>query len=1011
MIHHRSNRTERLVAALADRLREPADPFRPDWVLVGARGLGVWVQQQVADRNGVCGNVEFLRPAEALQRLIERLDPAPPEPWSEGRLRWALLFALEDRLQHPAFSEVARWSQEDGEEFVQRRLASLAAELAPRFERNALYRAEDTQAWGPNGAWDEVLWDDLRDLDQLDPALRVEHAIGLLEGASPDVLPARVAAFTVGALPPLFLRLLSALDEQTPVHVHSLRLPTLDHPLAASLGGQSVELDALLDAAAAKTRDEFVAPEGTGVLGDLQRALAGFPAVDGEPEDRCSIRVHGCAGDLRQVEVLRDVLHECLAEDPTLRPRDILVMCPDMATMGPLIRAVFAKGPYPAPWADGAPLPALPFRLADRGLSETNRAAAALLAAMDLLDTRFAVRGVLDLIALPAVAEHHGLEGEALEALGGVLSRVHVHWGADAAHRDELDVPSGEHFTWRQGLDRLLLGLALEDDADVLGIRAAAGPDVAEIAHGIGAVAHIVDALIALRSELGVARPAAEWRTRLLALLECLCGDRGGETASTRTAIRRIAKQAGSDRPVSWLPVRALLAGALSAPEAGRGYLAGAVTVSDLVPLRSVPFRVIAVLGLDDDRFPRTSTEPSFDRLARDPRVGDRNMRMDDRALFLETVLSARSRLELLYSDRSELEGRLRPPATVLAELLEHAPAEEEQHPLQPFAVRRFNGGTFAFDSGLADAARALQSALKPRESRPFLPDLLPEPVARRWTLRELQRFYASPCAWFARQVLGVSMYGQRDELCDTELLAAPADALEAWNWRNAYVRARLEGIDDVAALWRAEGRLPLGTLGKVMAEDIADQGEPILVAVQSARTGTRRRLSVHWQQGETGLSGSVEAWGDTQLFWSVSRMPNAKRRLEAHIAHIVQSAAGHGLATRLLGGAFDRTWAPLPPDRAEEIQGELMALIALGQRAPLMFWPDPSLAWMTTSEDKRRGAASAEWRKVQEREAESAWVMGHEKPFAKVTRVPVPEGLDFQTLAKRILAPMLEAT
>ncbi|MCP4804055.1 MAG: exodeoxyribonuclease V subunit gamma, partial [Proteobacteria bacterium] len=140
--------------------------------------------------------------------------------------------------------------------------------------------------------------------------------------------------------------------------------------------------------------------------------------------------------------------------------------------------------PFPGPWKDGEPLPALPFRLADRGLSETNRAAAALLAAMDLLETRFEVRSLLDVMALPAVAEHHELDGGSLEALAGVLARVHVHWGADAAHRGELDVPAGEHFSWRLGLDRLLVGLALDDDGDMLGVRAAAGPDVAECPPG-----------------------------------------------------------------------------------------------------------------------------------------------------------------------------------------------------------------------------------------------------------------------------------------------------------------------------------------------------------------------------------------------------------------------------------------------------------------------------------------------------------------------------------------------
>jgi exodeoxyribonuclease V gamma subunit len=1008
LIHHRSNQTERLVEALAARLAEPADPFRPDWVLVEARGLGVWVQQQVAHRNGVCGNVEFLRPAEALQRLLQRLDPDPPAPWSDGRLRWALLFALEDRLDHPAFDAVKRWSLEDGPEYVQRRLSSLAAELAPRFEKYALYRPQETRGWSANGAWDHVLWDDLRALDELDPADRVERAISLLGTADEEALPARVAAFTVGTLPPAFLALLKAVDARTPVHIHSLRVPSLDHPLAASLGGQPATLDGLL--ADVTVSDDFVVPERPGVLGDLQRALVGAPnSATSTP--RPTLRVHGCVGDLRQAEVLRDVLHECLAADDTLRPRDILVMCSDMATLGPLVRAVFAKGPRPGPWRDGEPLPALPFRLADRGLSETNRAAAALLAAMDLLDTRFEVRAVLELMALPAVAAHHGVDADSLEGLASVLARVHVHWAADAAHRGEQPVPSGEHFTWRQGLDRLLLGLALAEDADILGLRAAAGMDVAEASHAIGAVAQVVDHLIGLRAELTTPRTADAWRSELLALLETLCGTKGGETALTRRAIRSLAADAASDRPVSWPPVRGMLTSALSLPEAGRGYLAGAVTVSDLVPLRSVPFRVIAVLGLDDDRFPRTSTEPGFDRLAEAPKPGDRSVRLDDRALFLETVLSARQRLELFYSDRSEVDGRKRPPATVLAELLEHAPAQKISHPLQPFAVRRFDGGTFAFDAQQAAAAASLQTALDDKEPSPFLANLLAAPEPREWPLRDVQRFFRSPCAWFFRQVLGVGMYDRRDELSDTEPLDWPADALESWAWRDAYVHARLNGDADVLATWHAEGRLPLGTLGRLMGEAIADEAEPLVSQLLAARTLPRDRLSIRWRHEELSLSGSAETFGGTQLFWTVSRFPNAKLRVKAHLAHVALCASGHAPQTRIVGAAYDRTWAPINPVAASTRLGELMNLVELGQRTPLMFWPDPSHAWASSTADKRARAAWQEWDKILQRERESAWVMGDQPPMWNVTRVPVPEDHDFQTLADLVIGPILGAS
>ena len=57
-----------------------------------------------------------------------------------------------------------------------------------------------------------------------------------------------------------------------------------------------------------------------------------------------SVQVHSCHGVARQVEVLREVLLGLLADDDTLEPRDILVMCPDIETYAPLIVAGFGLG-------------------------------------------------------------------------------------------------------------------------------------------------------------------------------------------------------------------------------------------------------------------------------------------------------------------------------------------------------------------------------------------------------------------------------------------------------------------------------------------------------------------------------------------------------------------------------------------------------------------------------------------------------------------------------------------
>ena len=126
------------------------------------------------------------------------------------------------------------------------------------------------------------------------------------------------------------------------------------HPLLASLGRDARELRRTLVGAGFPSGDASPWPGDatddppTTLLGLLQHDLRAnhAPTADErsarrhDPADR-SLQVHACHGPARQVEVLREVLVGLLQDDPTLEPRDILVMCPDIETYAPLISAGF----------------------------------------------------------------------------------------------------------------------------------------------------------------------------------------------------------------------------------------------------------------------------------------------------------------------------------------------------------------------------------------------------------------------------------------------------------------------------------------------------------------------------------------------------------------------------------------------------------------------------------------------------------------------------------------------
>ena len=125
--------------------------------------------------------------------------------------------------------------------------------------------------------------------------------------------------------------------------------------LLASWGRDSRELQLVLTIGGELSDRHHAGTEGQAatLLGRLQadihadRPAPGQPLPDADDErlllaeDDDSVRIHACHGRARQVEVLREAILHRLADDPTLEPRDVIVMCPDIETFAPLIEATF----------------------------------------------------------------------------------------------------------------------------------------------------------------------------------------------------------------------------------------------------------------------------------------------------------------------------------------------------------------------------------------------------------------------------------------------------------------------------------------------------------------------------------------------------------------------------------------------------------------------------------------------------------------------------------------------
>ncbi len=751
-------------------------------------------------------------------------------------------------------------------------------------------RGEDTDgAGGPlngGGRWQARLWRELRSrIDRPSHAERLGAASDRLRDQPGLIdLPPRISLFGLTRLPASYLQVLGALAAARDVHLFLLHPspalwkavaearrpgrgiitrredPTAALPvnrLLASWGQDSRELQLVVRAGGDQVDHHYPVARRTGtLLGRIQADIRHDrrppgPPLPGESDQRPplhpdddSVQVHACHGRARQVEVARDAILHLLARDSGLEPRDVIVMCPDIEVFAPLIQATFGAGEVyeqdepEAITADARPVD-LRVRLADRSLRQTNAVLAVLARLLELAGQRVTASQLLDLAGREPVRRRFAFDDEELGRIQEWVKASGIHWGLDAAHREPFKLEALDAGTWAAGLNRILLGAAMSEDDQRLFGRVLPLDDVESSAIDlVGRFAEFIDRVQAALDALSDRKTIDAWAQALSDSCSALTLVSERESWQRSQLVRLLADVVGeasisgtSNRLDIALPeLRSLLADRLRGRPTRANFRTGHLTICTLVPMRSVPHRVICVLGLDDGEFPRRTPRDGDDLILADPHVGDRDPRSEDRQMLLDALLAAEDHLIITYTGNDERTNIPRPPAVPVAELLDvvddtvrvqTGPARARvvvRHPLQPFDPRNFAPGrlvaegAWSFDRVALEGARALTGH---REARgPFLRSPLPGLEARALELEDLVGFAERPVRTFLRRRLGITVGDYGDDVEDA--LPVALDGLARWGVGQRLLEGALSGADRQASV-RAEiarGTLPPGRLG-----------------------------------------------------------------------------------------------------------------------------------------------------------------------------------------------------
>ncbi|UJA20945.1 exodeoxyribonuclease V subunit gamma [Thermoleophilia bacterium SCSIO 60948] len=1074
MLHvHRSERADALVDGLAELLSDPPeDPFATEVVAVPTRGMERWLTQRLSARlgtsdesgrrDGVCANVDFPFPQRLVESaIVSALGEDPDrDRWLPERAAWPLVDVINESMDEAWFEPVARHLRRDDGADSGRRFR-LARHLADLFDRYGRHRPEIIAAWArgeeaetghPAESWQESLWRRLADrLGGTDPVSRLEAATRAIESSADAVdLPERISFFGMTRVSGLRLGVLEAIAAHRDVNLFLLHpSPALwgrvaDGPmpsevvrstdstraltsnrLLASWGQDAREMQLSLGAVES-FEDRHLAAE-YGATSMLERIQAGVRTdaplsrndSDGPPREPLdpadtSLRIHACHGPARQVEVLREaILHE-LERDPTLEPRDVIVMCPDIETFAPLIHATFGAGdvfedPDLSDVATGDKPVDLKVRLADRALRQTNPILGVAARLIELGTERVTASQVLELADEEPVRSRFGFDDEALERIQSWISDAGIRWGLDARHRAPFKLDSLESGTWKAGLDRILLGVAMTEDELPLVGGVLPLDDVESGAIDLaGRLAEMVDRLESGLTGLAEPKPIAAWTEHLWHFVASMTRTRrrdAWQSTEFERLLEDLVEESAQDGmpsqiAISFGELKGLIADRLEGRPTRANFRTGHLTICTLQPMRSVPHRIVCLLGFDDGVFPRKSQRDGDDLLLADPRIGDPDGRLEDRQMLLDAMMAAEETLIVTYSGRDERTNLIRPPCVPVGELLDAVDATASvedgrardmvlvEHPLQPFDPRNFENGrirpdtSWSFDRFLLDGAAQL-SAGTDVEDRPFLDRPLSPVESRTIELDDLVRFVQEPVRQFLRGRLGINLRSYGNEVEDR--LPIDLDGLGRWGIGEKMLEGLLSGASPRAVCLAeiARGGLPPQQLGKAIHDGAFTIAERIYEAVSEADPSppTSTEARVELADGRTvagtvtGIRGKVVTAASYSSLKPKNRIGAWVRLLallatdpDRDLTALTAGKSGNGASAAVISSLGDD-----PETRRETALSHLEAIVAIYDRG----LTEPLPIYCSTSAAYAVGVYSGEAKKAYAA-ARKAWTSGY---------------------------------
>lgn len=975
---HHFPKQEDLAELLLDNLASEGSvsPFHKSTVLVRNQGMATWLRQRIATQTGLAMLVEFPQPNSFLQGLIDEKSVQLDE------LKWPIYKLLPSLLEKTEFGILKTYLSSSTTEIESSlKRYQLSSQIAALYDKYLLYRPEWITTWNAgesiptfssHEAWQRILWLELTKNGIQHWSQNLLAAEKLEIGAK---IPSALHVFGISNFAPIYVRFLYLLSQQIPVHIYWMNPVSIDegywedaptkrqwtmaeafddssiltegNPLLASFGRMGREfVHTLYGGDKGNTEIHNFQPQktthstATSSLEQLQHSIFNRrPMNEGSPIDS-SLAVHSCHTPLRELETLKDYLLK-LAEESPLDTGDVIVLCPDIAAYAPSIEAVFGS-------LQRQQKLYLPYRISDRSAPINDPSIAAVTQLFDLNKKRFTNREALDLLSTPAIAGHLNLSEQDLSTIREWVTKSGIRWGFDYQHIREVAADCKDSsWTWRDGLDRLLLGYAMPCKELTLWRNILPYHDIeGSSTRLLGALCSFVEWCGEIRKQLSDKRSLAEWVELSKEWMD-LGFSKAPDAQQSIQPLLHVLEQLHEQSSLieETIPSDVFaehLKDYLNDSSPAFGFLNGSITFCETKPMRAIPARVICLLGMNHDAFPRTSPDVQFDLIKDSRQAGDRSTRDDDCYFFLEAILSARENLYFSYVGTSIKDGEPRPPSTALQTLIDTTPGlakavvREKLHAYDP---SYFQGDPSSHDEHLMQAAETLSSTFETKEPHVDVSVAVDETP----THIDLDDFISGltrSTSHFLKKSLQARRHYYDAPLAEDESLEI--NGLVGWELKNQLLQTRRFDSTNESA-WRQQGLIPSGEFGRLQ---LAEQ----LGSISSLLEDLPEQLDtpIDVKINDIHIIGNIPTHLDGHvLMVSPSKAPKGRDLMQLWVYQILIShAAEHATAGQIINIDKQLVETNLtPPETTQNTLKFLLQIYLDNLKYPQASFPETSYA------------------------------------------------------------------